>query len=168
MSRRSVLLAISAAAAHPFSFVSAHAAGDFDDPAEKLVSVTAGRGRTTRFSRDDLAALPQTRFETKAPWIATPAVFEGPSVAQLLRAFAPEAAFERAEIAALDEYAATADVSRLVADDAIFAIRQNGAFMSVADKGPALLIFPFDDRPELKDKPHFGLCIWQISRIRLS
>ncbi|NDW05121.1 hypothetical protein [Jiella pacifica] len=167
MNRRTVLLAISAAVAHPLSSVVAHATENFDDPAARLVSVTAG-GRTMTFSRNDLAALPQTRFETKAPWIATPAVFEGPSVAALLRAFAPEATFERAEIGALDDYMVAAEVPRLVADGAIFAIRQDGAFMPVAQKGPVLVIFPFDDRPELQDKSHFGLCIWQISQIRLS
>ena len=167
MNRRSILLAMSAAVAHAVSPAVAHAAEDFDDPAAKLVSVTAAGGRTVTFSRDDLAALPQTRFETSAPWIAT-AVFEGPSVAQLLRIVAPEATFEQAEITALDEYTASADVPRLLADGAIVAVKQNGAFMPVAEKGPALLIFPFDDKPELKDKAHFGLCIWQISRIRLS
>ncbi len=167
INRRSALLAIGVAALCRLDRAAA-AATDYDDQATKLISLSDAAGRTTTFSRDDLAALPQTRFATRAPWMTDPVDFSGPSIAALLEAFAPDATFERIEIVALDDYVASADVSTLVADGAILAIKQNGAFLPVAEKGPALMIFPFDDRPELADKPHFGLCIWQISQIKLS
>ncbi|ORE99053.1 hypothetical protein ATO4_01765 [Aurantimonas sp. 22II-16-19i] len=144
------------------------AAGDIDDPATPMVTVTDGGGRTMALSRNDLARIEQTRFETTAPFMTTPRRMEGPSIAALLRSFDPDRTFERVEIAALDAYLVAADVASLVADGAILAIRQDGAFLPVADKGPALLIFPFDDRPALQDKRHYGLCIWQIAEIRLS
>lgn len=165
--RRSALLAIGATALCPIDMIAAVAA-DYDDPATKIISVSGADGRTMTFSRDDIAALPQTRFETRAPWIETPAVFGGPSIADLIAAFAPGATFEQVEIVALDDYAVSAGVSDLIADGAILAIRQNETFLPIANKGPALIIFPFDDRPALADKPHFGLCIWQISQIRFS
>lgn len=167
-SRRSALRAVFLALAlFPLGLVAA-AAEDFDDPASKVISISIADGRTASFSRDDLAALPQVKFETKAPWIEEPTTFEGPSIAELVRAFAPDETFRRIEIVALDGYVAAADIAELVADDAILAVRQGGAFLPVSNKGPALMIFPFDDRPELQDKPHFGLCIWQISQINLS
>ncbi|MCB8838976.1 hypothetical protein [Aurantimonas sp. VKM B-3413] len=146
----------------------AAATEDPDDPAAKILSVVDGDGRTAKFSRLDLAQLPQTRFVTAAPFLKTPTPLEGPSVSQLLRAFDPDRTFHRIEIVALDSYLVSADISQLEADGAILAIRQDGAFLPIAEKGPAYLVFPFDDRPSLKDKSHYGLCIWQISQIRLS
>ncbi|MBO0905654.1 hypothetical protein [Jiella sonneratiae] len=167
ISRRSALFAIAASALGPIGSAAARA-GDIDDPATDVLSVSDASGRSAHYSRQDLAALKQTRFETKAPWIEEPAVVEGPSVAELLRAFAPRASYEAIAITALDDYLVKADVAQIVADDAVLAIRQGGAFLPVSKKGPAFLIFPFDDRPDLADKPHFGLCIWQIARITLS
>lgn len=166
ISRRAMLTGLSATAlcclAPP-----ALAAGDIDDPSTPILTVTDG-GVTLAFSRNDLAAMEQTAFETTAPFMPIPRRMEGPSVATLLRAFDPNKTFERMAIAALDSYLVEAEVPALVEEEAILAIRQDGAFLPVADKGPALLIFPFDDRPALQDKRHYGLCIWQIVEIRLS
>jgi len=167
INRRVALLGLSATALSVMGTAS-FAAEDFDDPAAKVIAVRHGEGRTTVFSRDDLASLKQTRFETMAPWIETPSVFEGPSIAELMRAIAPREEFDQVEISALDSYFVSAKVPHLVDDGAILAIRTDGAFMPVAEKGPVLLIFPFDDRPGLNDQSHFGLCIWQISQIDFS
>ena len=167
ISRRTMLTGLSATALCSLA-PPALAAGDIDDPSTPILTVTDGGATTMAFSRNDLAAIEQTAFETTAPFMTTPRRMEGPSIAALLRAFDPNKTFERVEIAALDAYLVEAEVSSLVADGAILAIRQDGAFLPVADKGPALLIFPFDDRPALQDKRHYGLCIWQIAEIRVS
>ncbi|MBP0614261.1 hypothetical protein [Jiella mangrovi] len=142
--------------------------GGIDDPATKVVEITDNSGRSMSYSRNDLLQMRQTRFRTAAPFMQPASLMEGPSVAELLDVFAPGESFRRIEIAALDSYVATADVTKLVADGAIIAVKRDGALLPIADKGPACLIFPFDDRPALKDKRHYGLCIWQIVEIRLS
>lgn len=37
--------------------------------------------------------------------------------------------------------------------------------MSVRDKGPLFLIYPFDDNPDLFDEVYFGRSVWQIAQI---
>ena len=167
ISRRSALLGMCAAIAMPVTS-RAMETDDPDDPAAKILSVSDADGRTMEFSRLELSQIPQTRFVTAAPFLKTPTAVEGPSVSQLLRAFGAGRTFHRIEIVALNSYLVTADIQQLEADGAILVIRQDGAFLPLSEKGPAYLLFPFDDRPALKDKSHYGLCIWQISQIRLS
>ncbi|MER0236551.1 hypothetical protein ABRA89_00230 [Fulvimarina sp. MAC8] len=149
---------------------SAHAAAQwpFDDPAAKVVEIAGATTSPKTLSRADLAELEVTRFTTALPWNDETAHVEGPSITELLRSVDPEGASTRIEIEALDGFAITADIGQLVADGAILVVRQDGAFLPVSRKGPAFLMFPFDDGPELKNQARFGQCIWQISRIALS
>lgn len=140
----------------------------FDDPAAKIIEIAGATTSPKTLSRADLAELGSTRFTTALPWNDETARIEGPSITELLRSVDPDGTSTRIEIEALDGFVITADIEQLVADGAILVIREDGAFLPVSRKGPAFLMFPFDDRPELKDQARFGQCIWQISRIALS
>jgi len=43
----------------------------------------------------------------------------------------------------------------------------NGKSLSIRDKGPLFLIYPFDQYPELQNKLYYGRAIWQISVIKV-
>ncbi len=54
----------------------------------------------------------------------------------------------------------------LVADGAaMIAFERNGALMSVRDKGPFWLVFPFDDDARYLTESMMSRSIWQLSRI---
>ena len=39
--------------------------------------------------------------------------------------------------------------------------------MSVRDKGPLILIYPFDSHPSLRAQMHFNRSIWQVNGLSL-
>ena len=49
----------------------------------------------------------------------------------------------------------------------ILATRLDGAEMSVRDKGPIFVIYPFDDAPELNNETYFGRSAWQVKSIEV-
>ena len=160
-------MGLSAAIMAPAATMAAVETTNIDNPETQIISVTTRSGDATKLSRMDLAALPQTAFTTTFPWSKTPRRLEGPSIADLVDRFDPERRASTIEFVALDAYLVSTEIDRLVRDEALLALRQDGAYLPVADKGPALLMFPFTDRPELDDKAHGSLCIWQIVEIRL-
>jgi hypothetical protein len=48
---------------------------------------------------------------------------------------------------------------------AILAYRMNGAELSVRDKGPLWIMFPFDDKPELKSELIYSQSVWQLRKM---
>jgi hypothetical protein len=50
----------------------------------------------------------------------------------------------------------------------IIAIKQDGEFMSVRDKGPFWLIYPLSSKPDINNTDFHAKMIWQIRDIHLS
>jgi hypothetical protein len=47
----------------------------------------------------------------------------------------------------------------------ILALKRNGEYMPVRDKGPLFVIYPFDSKPELKTQTYYGRSVWQVAKI---
>lgn len=69
------------------------------------------------------------------------------------------------QLAALNDYAVTVPWSDLVRYDPIVAYQRNGVALSVREKGPMMLIYPFDAYPELHAQQYLNRSIWQIHAI---
>ena len=68
-------------------------------------------------------------------------------------------------IRALNDYAAEVPVIDAVDFDTILAIDMNGEPMTVRNKGPLFLIYPFDTNPDLYNEKYFSRSVWQIKEI---
>ncbi len=68
---------------------------------------------------------------------------------------------------ALNDYAAPLPAAD-AQTGAIVAYRMNGEYMSVRGKGPLWIIYPFDERPELKAEAIYARSIWQLRKMTLS
>ena len=68
---------------------------------------------------------------------------------------------------ALNDYSANVPAEDFRSHPVIFATRLDGQILSVRDKGPLFLIYPFDEAPELFSEVYFGRSVWQISRIEV-
>ena len=79
----------------------------------------------------------------------------------------------RARLAALadfygcHDYAVEIPVSDSVEDGPILAYELNGAPMSVRDKGPLWLVYPYDQNPEYRSEVIYSRSIWQLDRIEV-
>ncbi|MCE7026560.1 hypothetical protein [Jiella avicenniae] len=137
-----------------------------DDPAAAVLSVTRRGERLAAFSRNDLAAMPQSRIATRTPWTEAVTRYEGPSVEHLLARFPSSS--EPLRLLALNDYLVTADARMLIEGRAILSIREEGVFMPVSSKGPVFLMFPFDADPCLQSQQYYSRAVWQLVAIGLS
>ncbi|MFC7407959.1 molybdopterin-dependent oxidoreductase [Hydrogenophaga atypica] len=68
-------------------------------------------------------------------------------------------------LAALNDYAVTVPWSDLERYDPIVAHQRNGVPLSVREKGPLMLVYPFDAHPTLDTQQYLNRSIWHIQAI---
>jgi hypothetical protein len=115
------------------------------------------------FDMEMLNALAQHTTVTETPWTEGEVSFAGPLGRAILEAVG--ASGTELEVTALNDYAAKVPVADLVENDVILATTMDGKPMSVRDKGPLFLIYPFDQNPDLFNEIYFNRSVWQIKSI---
>ena len=128
------------------------------------IAVTNDSGKAV-FDRQMIEALGETGFSTSTPWYDGSHKFEGVPLAKLLDTVG--SAGDRLVVTALNDY-----VTEIPAADArkfgvILALKRDGQYMPVSDKGPIFIIYPFDDNSELKAQVYYKRSAWQVSRIEV-
>ncbi|MBN9672120.1 molybdopterin-dependent oxidoreductase [Roseibium aggregatum] len=117
-------------------------------------------------TRDDLERLPQSQIRTGTPWHKGIVTFEGPRLSDLMKMVG--ASGETVEVIALNDYSASLPFSDFDAFNPILALKENGQFMTVQSKGPLFVVYPFDDRPELKTKLYFARSVWLVRALKIN
>lgn len=135
-----------------------------------LLTVTGEIGQTNaadeaRLDLDLLVELGTTEFETETIWTDGPQTFVGVELIDLLAALEAEGDILRA--VALNDYAVEIPVSDAVEGGPIIAFLRNGEEMSVREKGPLWLVYPYDNAPEYRAEVIYARSIWQLARIEV-
>ena len=107
--------------------------------------------------------LPVRDIKTASPWFKNAATFSGPLLSDVLDLVGAKGT--QLQVTALNDYKVQVPAEDGVKYGAILARKIDGKTMSVRDKGPLFLIYPFDSRPELRNDIYYGRSIWQISTI---
>lgn len=141
-----------------------------DKPAgEPVLTVTGAVSETNDggnavFDMAMLEALAGRTGTMETPWTEGQVEFSGPFLREILKAAGAKGA--NLKIKALNDYAA--DVPAEDAElDTILATKMNGKPMSVRDKGPLMLVYPFDEDKALYNEKYFGRSVWQIKEIEV-
>ena len=113
-----------------------------------------------RFDLDMLKALPRASFRTKTQWTTGISEFSGVSLVDLLAAVGAKGATLRAT--ALNDYAVDIPVADAIVGGPIIAYALDGKPMSVRDKGPLWIIYPFDAKAEYRAEAIYSRSIWQL------
>jgi hypothetical protein len=116
------------------------------------------------FDRAMLKALPQTSFTTTTIWTEGAHRFTGVQLADLLDAVDAEGETLRA--AALNDYEITMPVAE-ARDGALVAYAMDGEPMSVREKGPLWIVYPYDSDVAYQTETIYARSIWQLNRIRI-
>ncbi|MEP3847822.1 MAG: molybdopterin-dependent oxidoreductase [Paracoccaceae bacterium] len=114
----------------------------------------------------DMAALrdlPSEHVQTTTIWTQGEQSFEGVSLAVLLEHVGATGSTIRA--VALNDYAISIPVADAIIGGPIVAYTNNGKEMSIRDKGPLWMIYPFDDNEEYKSEEYYSRSIWQLERL---
>jgi hypothetical protein len=145
-----------------------------DNADATVLSITGPRpaapGRESRVDFDlaALRKLRQQRLLTTTPWYSGASEFAGPLLREVLAAAGMEAAPEgTARCTALNDYRVEIPVDDALRYDVLVAHQLNGKPMSVRDKGPLFIIYPFSSQPQLRTTIYYNRCIWQLRTIAL-
>jgi hypothetical protein len=96
------------------------------------------------------AKLPKLAMTVPTPWYPTPQTFEGPLLRDILKLAGINTGMIK--LIALNDYIITIPVSDAMQYDVIVARKHNGQPMTVRDKGPLFVMYPFDKNKELMKK----------------
>lgn len=116
-----------------------------------------------RFDRSMLEALGMTTIRTTTAW--TDGVQEFSGVLGRLVLDRVGATGTSVVATALNDYAAPLPMEDFERFDALLALDMNGAPMHVSDKGPIWIVYPRDDRPELRDSRLNERWVWQLKEL---
>lgn len=126
------------------------------------VTISSDAGSVT-LDRNELEALGLVSINTKTPWNEGEVHFEGVPLTVLLEK--ANASGETAVVVALNDYSVDVPTSDFTEFGAILAIKRDGEYMPVDDKGPFFVIYPFDSNPILQGQPYYGRAVWQVKEI---
>ena len=126
---------------------------------------TTNQGDRAVFDAAMLAELEGRTLETETPWHDGPKTFRGPLARAVLDAV--DARGEQVTATALNDYGAEIPVSDFREYDVILATHKDGERMSVRERGPIFVIYPFDNHPELHRETIYGRSVWQVNRLRV-
>ncbi|MBX3634084.1 MAG: hypothetical protein KF683_01580 [Rubrivivax sp.] len=120
-------------------------------------------GDRAHFDMDMLAALPQSSFSTRTPWYAQARRFTGPLLRDVLAAAGAQGTTLR--LVALNDYRVDMPVDDAQRHDVVLARLLDDRPMSVRDKGPLFVIYPFDADPALRSAVYYARSAWQLRTI---
>jgi len=146
-------------------------AASLGEPADKPILTVTGKisvtnkDGTAQFDRAMLEALGETSFSTTTPWYDGPRKFEGVPLAKLLDAVG--ASGDHIVATALNDYSTDIPVEDARKFGVILALKRDGGYMPVSDKGPIFIVYPFDSNPELKAQVYYKRSAWQVARIEV-
>jgi hypothetical protein len=142
------------------------------EPAEGeiLLTVTGAIGETNagdsaQFDLAMLAGLDTITVETTTIWTEGVQTFEGVELVDLLAAI--EAGGANLRAIAHNDYAVDIPVADAVEGGPIVAFLRNGEPMSLREKGPLWIVYPFDSSPDYQTEQIYARSIWQLDRIEV-
>ena len=118
---------------------------------------------TAQFDMEMLQSLDNTTFETSTIWTEGNHLFEGVSLANLVEYLGIEGESLRAT--AINDYAVEIPLEDAVEEGPIIAYKMDGEIMSLRDKGPLWIVYPFDSDPSYSTEVTYARSIWQLDRI---
>ena len=138
---------------------------------EIILTVTGDIARTNQgdnavFDLAMLRDLGEVRFQTSTPWTDGVHEYAGVSLHSLARTLGVSQGTLTAT--ALNDYAAEIPISDAVEGGPILAYMQDGDEMSVREKGPLWLVYPYDQNETYQTDVVFSRSIWQLQHIHVS
>ncbi|MFD2646349.1 oxidoreductase [Devosia albogilva] len=144
-------------------------AASLPSPTETPILVISGQigtsnvDGTAQFDRPMLESMMYTTIETRTPWFDGVSRFEGVLMTELMEAVG--ATGDTVMATALNDYVTEIPVSDFEDFGVILALKRDGEFMSVRDKGPLFIVYPYDSSPDLQSQTYFARSAWQVAEL---
>lgn len=127
------------------------------------VSSTGDVTQSRSYSLEDLQAMQVATFKTETIWTEGMQSFTGVTLSSIVS----ELGLSEGEIeaVAINSYAVQIPVSDAVANGPIIAFERNGDTMSIRDKGPLWVVYPYDSDPAFRTEAVYSRSIWQLEKL---
>lgn len=129
---------------------------------EVVLTFTHG-DKSIEFDMATLTEMDDTQFSTSTTWTEGEQDFVGVSLETFLEEVGVQAGTLKAT--AINDYAVEIPVSDAVEGGPIIAYHRNGEEMSVRDKGPLWVVYPYDSSTDYQTEVIYSRSIWQLDRI---
>lgn len=136
-----------------------------DATAETLLTVRHG-DEVIEFDREDLEMMGVVTIETETIWTEGAQTFTGVPLVELIEELEHTSGAILAS--AINDYTVEIPVSDAIEGGPIIAYLNNGEAMSIRDKGPLWIVYPYDSNPDYQAEVIYSRSIWQLDRIELS
>lgn len=144
-------------------------AGDLAKPTGKVILTLSGNIENT--NRDgkavlDIASLEKlgvVSFQTTSPWYNGRTTFTGIPLQKLMDYVGAKGTVVK--VTALNDYTTIIPLSDFKKYNVILALKINGEYMPIRDKGPLFVVYPYDSIPELNNQVYYSRSAWQVSRM---
>ena len=158
-------------AAFAFASVAATGLAPAQDAAQssKTILTVSGnihptdQSQSVQFDRAALEALGTVSIETNTPWFKGAVKFEGVSLDKLMQSVGAKG--ERVVVVALNDYSSEIPMEDFAKYNVILALKRDGEYMPVRDKGPLFIVYPYDASPELKSQKFYSRSVWQVAKL---
>lgn len=147
-------------------------AADLAAPPGDVVLTVTGKiaahnaGDTFALDEAQLAALPQTSFTTSTIWTSGTPTFQGVLLKDLIAAAG--ATGKTIGLKAANDYTITIPAGDVKDDAPLLAYLMDGKPMSLRDKGPIWMVYPYDANDEYRTETTYSRSIWQLIEIDFS
>jgi len=136
-----------------------------------VLSISGSLSLANREGRADfdmamLERMPQRSLHPETPWYAAARSFSGPLLRDVLAAAGAKGKTLR--LVALNDYRVEVPFDDAQRYDVVVARQLDGKPMSVREKGPLFVMYPFDSQPQLRNAVYFSRCVWQLRSIELA
>ncbi|GAA0771431.1 oxidoreductase [Roseibium denhamense] len=135
---------------------------------EEVILEISGKikgGGVAQFTRKDLEAIGHSEIKTGTPWHDGVVHFEGVLLSDLIDHVDGQG--RDLLVSALNNYSATIPSSDLKRHMPLLAMKLDGKYMKIEDKGPLFVIYPFDADPKLGSELFYSRSVWQVSAIEV-
>lgn len=120
----------------------------------------AGDDGAVSFDLPMLEGIAGRETTTQTPWYDEVHTFTGPLLSEVVAAVGAEGRDLRVQ--ALNGYEAIIPAADIATLPIILATRIDGEALSVRDKGPVFVVYPFDLGPQLYNETYFSRSVWQV------
>ena len=152
-----------------FGMCWAASAAPLSSPTGDTILVVSGKianandGAVARFDMAMLESLGTIKVTTLTPWYDRASEFEGVSMRALMELVGAQGTEVMAT--ALNDYRTTIPLSDFESYDVVLAMKRDGEFMPIRDKGPLFIVYPFDSDPALQTETYYGRAVWQLKEL---
>jgi len=146
-------------------------AGEFSKPAGKILLTLSGNIENTNedgkavFDIASLEKLGMVSFQTTSPWYNGRTTFTGIPLQKLMDYVGAKGTVVK--VTAINDYSTVIPLNDFKQYNAILALKVNGEYMRIRDKGPLFIVYPYDSMPELNNQIFYSRSAWQVSAMNI-